>query len=139
MARLAIPYNKYQNKKASLLNGIGLFLVIVGIIGFSASNRFGKQLPQKTADLISALTVAALFGGLAIIGIVWLVMRNLAYRNILQIIREKNLEPILRSSVTEAVGCYRLLPTRKMEQYLKGLNPEAGVYIAAHRAGLRKK
>lgn len=131
MSRVGIPRISYKNKTANTISTIGTVLAVIGVVLFA----LGQSINSESAVGIGSVFLIA---GLAIIGIVWLVMKNKSYDALIQTIKEKNLEPVIASSTEEAIAVYRLAPGSKLEKYIAGLNPEAGEYISKHRNELKK-
>ena len=126
MSRAAIPQISYKNKTANFISNLGTVVTVIGVLLFVFSQSINNE-------LLGGIGAICLIGGLACIGIVWLVMKNRSYQALMKMIQGKNLEPVIASSAKEAVALYRLAPSRKLEKYIAKLNPEAGRYIAQNR------
>ena len=130
MSKVLIPSFSYKNKTANTISHLGTTMAAVGITMYSFGNVMGSEMVAVIGGILTII-------GLPCIGIVWLVMQKKRHDMLMQMIREKNLEPLIASSTKDAIELYKLVPSYKLEKYIARLKPEAGKYIAKNRANLR--
>ena len=132
-----IPKISYRDKKANLISYLGTLTAVIGLLLFASSNAFGSMMPETVRTVLSVIGIIGLLGGLACIGIIWLIMKRRDYDEMMKLIREKNLEPVIAASTEQAVALYKLAPSAKLANYIAELNPEAGAFIAQNRNRLK--
>ena len=133
---MRIPYTSYKNSVlatilsiiGSLMGGFGIMLFVFGI--FSLLSGKGE----------------VIFGSIFLIlpGIAFTVLaRHIAERKQMKIIsktlREKGAESEISNSVNLALHVYNQYPTKRMQKYIAGLNPQAGQIIQEFRQKQKAK